>query len=47
MRNVSDKFGESIKTHILYSITFFRRSCPLWDDVEIPLICDNSVITQN
>jgi len=24
---------EEIKTHILYSITFFRKSCRLWDNV--------------
>ena len=25
---------EKINTHILYSITFFRKSCLLWDNVE-------------
>ena len=26
---------EKIKTHILYSVTFFfRKSCRLWDDVK-------------
>jgi hypothetical protein len=25
------KVVENIKTHILYSATFFRKSCPLWD----------------
>ena len=25
---------EKIETHILYSITFFRKSCRLWDNVE-------------
>jgi len=34
MKNVSDKVAENIKTHILYSVTFFRKSCPLWDNVE-------------
>jgi hypothetical protein len=34
MRNASDKFVEKIKTHILCSITFFRKSCRLWDNVE-------------
>jgi hypothetical protein len=35
MRNVSEKFVEIIKTHILCSITFFfRKSCRLWDNVE-------------
>jgi len=27
------KFVETIKTHILCSITFFRKSCHLWDKV--------------
>jgi len=27
MRNVSDKTVEKIKTHILYSVTFFKKSC--------------------
>ena len=34
MRNVSDKVVEKIETHILCSITFFRKSCHLWDNVE-------------
>ena len=34
MRNVSDKIVEKIKTHILYSVTFFRKSCRVWDNVE-------------
>jgi hypothetical protein len=25
---------EQIKTHILCSVTFFRKSCRLWDNVE-------------
>jgi len=25
---------EKIKTHILCSVTFFRKSCRLWDNVE-------------
>jgi hypothetical protein len=29
--NASDKFVEEIKTHILCSKTFFRKSCRLWD----------------
>jgi hypothetical protein len=29
-----DKFVEKIKTHILCSIPFFRKSCRLWDNVE-------------
>ena len=28
------KVVEKIKTHILCSITFFRKSCRLWDNVE-------------
>jgi hypothetical protein len=28
------KVVEKIKTHILWSITFFRKSCHLWDNVE-------------
>ena len=28
------KVVEKIKTHILYSITFFRISCCLWDNVQ-------------
>ena len=34
MRNVSDKVVEKIKTHISHSITSFRKSCRLWDNVE-------------
>ena len=34
MRNVSDKIVEKIKTHILYSNFFFRKSCRLGDNVE-------------
>jgi len=34
MRNISDKIVEEIKTHILYSGTFFRKWCRLWDKVE-------------
>jgi len=33
MRNVSDKAVEKIKTHILCSVTFFRKSFRLWDNV--------------
>jgi hypothetical protein len=33
MRNVSDKIVEKIKTHILYSVTFFRMSCFLYEIV--------------
>ena len=28
------KFVEKIKTHIFCSVTFFRKSCRLWDNVE-------------
>jgi hypothetical protein len=34
MRNVSDKSCIENKTHILYSVTFFQKSCRLWDNVE-------------
>jgi hypothetical protein len=33
-RNVAEKVVHRIKTHILYSITIFRKSCLLWDNVE-------------
>jgi hypothetical protein len=34
VRNVSDKFVEKLKTHILCSVISFRKSCRLWDNVE-------------
>jgi len=34
MNNVSHKVVEKIKTHILCPMTFFRKSCRLWDNVE-------------
>jgi hypothetical protein len=34
MRNVSDKFAEKIKTHILCSVTCFPKSCRVWGNVE-------------
>jgi len=36
MRNLSDKFEEKIKTHILYSMPFFvlQKSCCLCYNVE-------------
>jgi hypothetical protein len=34
IRNISEKVVEKIKTHMLYPITFFRKSCRLWDNVE-------------
>ena len=34
MRNFSENIVEKIKTHILCSITFFQKSCRLWDNVE-------------
>jgi len=34
MRNVSHKVVEEIKTHILCSITLFRKWCSLWYNVE-------------
>jgi hypothetical protein len=34
LRNVLDKFVKKITTRILFSVTFSRRSCCLWDNVE-------------
>jgi hypothetical protein len=34
MRNASDKSCRENRTHILYSITFFKKICHLWDNVE-------------
>ena len=34
VRNVSDKSCRDIKTHILCSVTVFRKSCRLCDNVE-------------
>jgi hypothetical protein len=34
MRNASYEVVQKIKTHVLCSITFFRKSCRLWDNVE-------------
>jgi len=34
MRDVSDKFVDKLQTHIWCSVTFFRKSCRLWDNVE-------------
>jgi len=28
------KFVQKIKTHILCSVTFFRKSCRLWDNAK-------------
>jgi hypothetical protein len=28
------KFVEKVKTHILWSVPIFRKSCRLWDNVE-------------
>ena len=33
MRNASDKIAETINTNILRPITYFRKSCCLWDNV--------------
>jgi len=33
MRNVEKQIVEKIKTHILHSITFPRKSCRLWNNV--------------
>jgi hypothetical protein len=46
MRNVSGRTVEKIKTHILYSITFFhRKSCRLWDNVKNMVQPDGSQMT--
>jgi len=46
MRNVSEKNGvEKIKTHILYSITFYRKYCLLWYSVEY--VCRAAQVTDN
>jgi hypothetical protein len=34
MRNVSGKFAEEIKTHVLCPTTLSRKSCSLWHNVE-------------
>ena len=34
MRNIADTVKEKVKTHFLYSITLFRKSCLLRDNVE-------------
>ena len=34
MKNISDRVVDRTKTHILYSITCFRKSFLLWDKVE-------------
>jgi hypothetical protein len=34
MRNVSDKIVDKVKTHVLCSVIFCRKSCRLWDNVE-------------
>jgi hypothetical protein len=34
MRNFPDKFVEKIKIHILFAITFHRKSCRFLDKVE-------------
>jgi hypothetical protein len=34
MRNISDTVVEKTETHILPSITFFRKACHLLDNVE-------------
>ena len=34
MRNISDKFIDKVKTHILYSVIFFPKSCRLYDNME-------------
>ena len=34
IRNISDRILVKIRTHVLYSITFLRKSCCLWNNVE-------------
>ena len=34
MRHVLDNIVEKIETHILYSVTFFQKSCRLRDNVQ-------------
>ena len=34
MRNFLDKFVKKIETRVLSSVTFFFKSCRLWDNVE-------------
>jgi hypothetical protein len=34
MRNVAGKLVEKIETHILYSVTYFRKLYRLWDKRE-------------
>jgi hypothetical protein len=41
MRNVSDKFAEKVKLHILCPNAVFRKSCRLWDNVET-IWCDQT-----
>ena len=46
MRNVSDRFGENIKTRILCSVTFFQKIIPFmrWcgNIAQLPRQCHNS-----
>jgi hypothetical protein len=39
------KVIEKIKTHILYSITFSRKSCRLWDNVQNMVELDRPQMT--
>jgi len=34
MKNIPDTAGENLKTHILCLLTFYRKSCCLWHNVE-------------
>jgi hypothetical protein len=43
MRNVWDEVVEKMKTHILYSVKCFRKSCRLWDTVEQDRQCTQNV----
>jgi len=39
------KVVEEIKTHVLSLVTFFRKSCRLWDNVEKYCRADRSQMT--
>jgi len=41
------KFVQKIKTHILCSVMFFRKSYHLWDNVEKPLLYVKSIYIYN
>jgi hypothetical protein len=45
MRNVSEKLVEKIKTCILCSINFSRKTCGLWDNMGNMVQPDSSQMT--